>query len=105
VRKTVPDAVNPLLIGQNLRERLDEGLIDQRSFGAAMAELKHAVRLARLIFASPLTSALWRPGRRDSGAPGMLCRAASKNDSTAVLTSQPASLLEYVVWTSSACSA
>ena len=45
MKKTLPDAVNPLLVGQNLRERLDEGLIDRQSFKSAMAELKQKARL------------------------------------------------------------
>lgn len=61
VRKTVPDAVNPLLIGQNLRERLDEGLIDQQSFGAAMSELKQAVGSPACSCMPLVLSAMWRP--------------------------------------------
>ena len=47
VRQRLPDAVNPLLLGQNLRERLDSGALDLPTFEAAMAELKQAVRPAR----------------------------------------------------------
>ena len=41
----LPDAMNPLLLGQNLRERLDAGALDLPAFEAAMAEVKQMVRL------------------------------------------------------------